>query len=145
MLCSQSLKCRAITPLNRSGAEPYFCTQQPLPPWDAWIDSGFPIESRLRTLKAPFAYFTKATYIPFATIKNISFDVEVQLGIISIKTNIPDPELRKRHYSVSFSQPPRCLRYIHGEVSVIPQHTARYSYIQVNYAKFLIWRYPAEF
>ncbi|KMP05198.1 hypothetical protein CIRG_04879 [Coccidioides immitis RMSCC 2394] len=111
----------------RSGAEPYFCSKL-IPPQDSWVDSGFPVESKLTLSSAPFAYFANATYIPFATLKNINFDVEPsQLGITNIEVNIPNP--CNKLYSVCFSNPPHSLRFTLCGRTVVG-HTFQYPYIQ---------------
>lgn len=56
----QPLKCRAIIPSNRTGAEPYFC-RTPIPSYDLWVDSGFLVESKLTEYEDPFIYFTQHT------------------------------------------------------------------------------------
>ncbi|KAI2395901.1 hypothetical protein LOZ67_006145 [Ophidiomyces ophidiicola] len=121
-------KCRAIIPLNRSGAEPYFCGKL-VPPQDSWVDSGFPVESSLTLSRAPFAYFTHATYISFATIKNIRFRVEhLRCGIIEIEVDVPDPQ--EKLYFVSFPRPPRVLRFSLCGKTFADRQTFQIPYLQ---------------
>ncbi|RJE18328.1 hypothetical protein PHISCL_09340 [Aspergillus sclerotialis] len=104
-----TLKCRAIIPLNRTGAEPYF--QSPLTlPQDSWIDSSFSVETELNKDDDPFAYFARATYIPFDTMKKLTFDIDPgRLGINELTANDPSPP--ERYTSICFEDPPTKLRF----------------------------------
>lgn len=120
----RSLKCRAIIPLNRTGAEPYFETS--FPPNNCWVDSGFFIESMLTECKDPLSYFTRATYIPFATLKQIAFEVDSsRLGITQIHVN--DSE-QPTGYSVAFTEPPKALKFIICGLRI----GFRYPFLQVS-------------
>ncbi|KAK2793050.1 hypothetical protein FQN52_002198 [Onygenales sp. PD_12] len=107
-----SQKCRAIIPLNRVGAEPFF-NRTAHPPDNCWVDSGFPAGSELTTkltmAKDPFIYFTKATYIPFTKMEKIVLNVDYcRLGIVDISLNGTEG-FEKR--VIRFPTPPRHVKF----------------------------------
>lgn len=125
------MKCRAIIPLNRTGAEPYFQSLLS-PPQDSWVDSSFHVETDLTISDDPFAYFTRATYIPFNTIKNITFDIDPgRLGINQITANDPNPNSPEWKTSIYFQDPPTELRFFVCGVSIGTFHTFQYPFLQV--------------
>lgn len=71
------MKCRAIIPANRAGAEPFF-HRPPFPPANAFVDSGFSNQWReYREAECPFiTYIAKAKYIPFAGVTVITLEFE---------------------------------------------------------------------
>ncbi|KAK2741340.1 hypothetical protein FQN57_005624 [Myotisia sp. PD_48] len=91
-LYSDMFKCRAIIPSNRNGPEPFFF-DDPLPPPNSWVDSGYLVQSELtdpRNFSVSSAYMSKATYIPFEGMKHITFDFQPsRRGILGLHVNLP--------------------------------------------------------
>ncbi|KAI1995347.1 hypothetical protein LOZ53_001399 [Ophidiomyces ophidiicola] len=120
-----SLKCRAIS-LDRIGAEPYFDNLM-APLQDSWTSSGFPLETRLTTIHAPFAYFAHGTYASFVDTKSISFDLEpLRLGIINIRINATS---NQSNYNIHLTNLPTAVKFILCGVSLL-DHTFQYLFIQ---------------
>lgn len=115
--------------MNRTGAEPYFHTQ-PFPPKDGWVDSSFSVRSQLTVDHDPFAYFTRATYVPFETLKNIAFDIDPsRLGINHITAN--DLESSEGRTVIQFPKPPTKLRFILCGVAINDRVRFEYPFLQV--------------
>ena len=71
-------------------------------------------ESKLSEIGGPFIHFIQATYVPFAGMKRISFDIHPGYGIKKIYTNDSNPKqeedinteilaTKQEVYSVAFS------------------------------------------
>ncbi|KAI1975382.1 hypothetical protein LOZ51_002141 [Ophidiomyces ophidiicola] len=120
-------KCRAIVPLNRAGAEPYFSSKL-MPPHGSWVDSGLPVEPRYSMSRASLRYFTRATYIPLATLESIRFQIDPLVGISNIDVNISDSY--ETLYFTSFRRPPRSVRFSLCERELAQQHLVQIPYLQ---------------
>ena len=109
---------------------PYFY-KQPFPPKASYIHSGFFVESGLIRLHDPFAYFTRATYLPFASMKNIRLVLDPgRYGISEINMNVPDSA---RGVTIQFPRPPDAIKFTVCGITVAHRHTFRYPFIQVCY------------
>lgn len=72
--------------------------------------SSFSVESGLTIHQDPFAYFIRATYIPFDTMKSIAFNINPgRLGINQI--TVKDPISSKQSLVIHFPKPPAELRF----------------------------------
>lgn len=80
-------------------------------------------ESKLSQVGGPFIHFIQATYVPFAGMKRISFDIHPGYGIKNIYTNDSNPKqdedihtdilaTKQEGYSVAFSEPPTTLKLL---------------------------------
>ncbi|KAK2807937.1 hypothetical protein FQN50_005179 [Emmonsiellopsis sp. PD_5] len=92
-----SLKCRSIIPSNRlPGAEPYF-HKAPYPPPSSDIRPSFFRRTPLTDQNDALEYYAHATYIPFATTREIEFHFNsIRQGVTAIHTgkDIGTPPLR---------------------------------------------------
>ena len=93
------------------------------PPSNAWVTPGFLPESKLSDVGGPFIHSIQASYVPFAGMKRISFDIHPGYGIKKIYTNDPNPRqdeykhtdilaTKQEGYSVAFSEPPTTLKFL---------------------------------
>lgn len=139
MICAnivQTWKTRAIIPLNRAGAEPYF-QSPPFPPQDSWIDSSFFVKTKLTKHDDPFAYSTRATYIPFNTLNTITLDIHPgRTGVCHIIANDPNPDGRMT--TICFPDHPTKFRFFVCGVSIGIYQTFYYPFLQVCSASRVI-------
>ena len=127
------MKCRAIIPLNRAGVEPYF-RDRPIPSPCAWVDSGFRVESGPALDDNPFSWLTRAVYIPFDTMKTLTFAIDPFWSDIScVKANDPSPASHTT--TLHFAEPPTRVKFT--RCGTLPNGSCKshFTFIQVSHAR----------
>lgn len=106
--------------------------EQPLPPDDCWVNSGFLLKSILIELEDPSIYFAHATYIPFATIKQIDIKYLPPITIMDITVNDDSSKKGPIDLSVTFGKPPTEVKFLVCQGRLPPMPVSHFLFIQVN-------------